>query len=275
MFPKPKRGGNAKRPHEYLQIVESYRPEGAAHPRQRVLANLGRLDRLQESGGIDRLIQGLARCSEELQVRKPAETMAVEACQSKVWGPALVFGRLWKEQRLPEVFGKLAAGRKVAFEFGRVVFAMALQRLCAPGSDLFGSTWLPTVEAPGSEALQLQHLYRAVRLPGERREGLERELFLRDRDLFGQDVDLLLVDAISVYVYRDTETEFGRRGYPRDRRGDLPQFVLCMAVDQHGWPLRGRRSRAIPPTSRRCWRSSRSSASGLPSGRRSWSPTGG
>jgi hypothetical protein len=237
MFLKVKHGGNEKNPHDYLQIVESYRPEGAQHPRQRVLANLGRLDHLIESGKIDRLIEGLARFTEQMEVRKAAETLPVEACQSKVWGPALVFGRLWREQRLPEVLGKLAAGRKFGFDFERVVFAMALQRLCAPGSDLFGSTWLPTVEAPGFEAIQLQHLYRAVRLLGERREDLERELFLRDRDLFGQDMDLLFVDTTSVYVYRDTETEFRRRGYSRDRRGDLPQLVLCVAVDQHGWPV--------------------------------------
>jgi len=237
MFLKVKRGGNQKHPHDYLQIVESYRPKGSPHPRQRVLANLGRLDRLVESGQIDGLIRGLARFSEHLQVREAARTLPVESCQSKVWGPALVFGRLWNEQRLPEVLAKLAAGRKFEFDFERVVFAMALQRLCAPGSDLFGSQWVQTVEAPGFEALQLQHLYRAVRLLGERRVDIERELFLRDRDLFGQDVDLLFVDTTSVYVYRDTETAFRRRGYSRDRRPDLPQFVLCVAVDQEGWPV--------------------------------------
>jgi len=28
-----------------------------------------------------------------------------------------------------------------------------------------------------------------------------------------------------------------RRGYSRDRRPDLPQLVLCVAVDRHGWPV--------------------------------------
>lgn len=35
----------------------------------------------------------------------------------------------------------------------------------------------------------------------------------------------------------DTETEYRKRGYSRDRRGDLPQFVLCVAVDRQGWPI--------------------------------------
>ena len=41
----------------------------------------------------------------------------------------------------------------------------------------------------------------------------------------------------SVYVYRDTETEWRKRGYSRDRRGDLPQFVLCVVVDAQSWPI--------------------------------------
>ena len=119
MFLKPKRGGNAKHPHEYLQIVESYRPEGARHPRQRVLANLGRLDRLIDSGQIDGLIAGLAQFSEHLAVREAARTLVVEGCQAKPWGPALVFGRLWEEQRLGEVLGKLSAGRRFEFDVER------------------------------------------------------------------------------------------------------------------------------------------------------------
>jgi transposase len=50
-------------------------------------------------------------------------------------------------------------------------------------------------------------------------------------------VDLLFVDTTSLYVYRDIETEWRRHGYSRDRRGDLPQFVLCVAVDRVGWPV--------------------------------------
>jgi hypothetical protein len=39
---------------------------------------------------------------------------------------------------------------------------MAWQRLCAPGSDLAGSEWIKTVEAPGFDGLPLQHFYRTA-----------------------------------------------------------------------------------------------------------------
>lgn len=44
----------------YLQVVESIRAEGRIQ--QRVIANLGRLEELQE-GKLDRLIEGLKRYS--------------------------------------------------------------------------------------------------------------------------------------------------------------------------------------------------------------------
>jgi hypothetical protein len=117
----------------------------------------------------------------------------------------------------------------------RVAFAMTLQRLCAPGSDLQGCGWLETVE--GLSEIALQHLYRANGFLAEVREDLEKELFFRDRDLLSQELDLVFMDTTSVSVYRDTETEWRKRGYSRDRRPDLSQLVLGVAVDREGRPV--------------------------------------
>ena len=50
--------------------------------------------------------------------------------------PALVVGRLWETQELPAILRRLADGRRFGFDVERATFALALQRLCAPGSDL-------------------------------------------------------------------------------------------------------------------------------------------
>ena len=235
MFVRIKRGGNKNHPHDYLQIVESYRERGK--PKHRLIANLGRLDGLAADGQLDRLVQSLARFSQNLRVLSAAQAPQVNSCQSRLWGPPLVFARLWQRQGLPEILGQLAEGRHFQFDVERVVFALALQRLCAPGSDLFGSHWVKSVQAPGWEPIELQHFYRTVQWLAEEREGLEKALFDRDRDLFGQQLDLLFVDTTSLYVYRERETALRRRGYSRDRRPDLPQIVLCVAVDRQGWPV--------------------------------------
>jgi hypothetical protein len=219
--------------YQYLQIVANAREDGKV--RQRVVANLGRLDALRASGRLDSLIGSLTRYSEAYRGYQDFLEGKIDRCVSKVWGPALVFGRLWERQGMPEVLGRLAEGRKFRFDPERVAFALALQRLCEPGSDLQGSEWVRDQE--GLPEIELHQMYRTAGWLYEVREPLERELFFRDRDLFTQELDLVFLDTTSTYVYRDEETKFFLRGYSRDHRPDLPQVMLCVAVDRRGWPV--------------------------------------
>lgn len=236
MFVRVKRSGSADRPHEYLQIVESVRSGGAV--RQRVIATLGRRDRLLADGTLDALLGSLSKFSEKLRVVERVRTGGIEAHRARSWGPALVFERLWQEQGLPEVLGRLCERRRFEFDIERACFALALQRLCAPGSDLQGSQWTRTVECRGFDSIEVQHLYRTVGgfLAPERAQ-LEKELFLRDRDLFSQKLDLIFIDTTSTMVWRSEQTDLRRRGHSKDHRPDQPQVILCVAVDGHGWPI--------------------------------------
>jgi hypothetical protein len=236
MFVRTKRSDQAGRSYEYLQIVESFREAG--HVRQRVLATLGRRDQLVADGTLDGLLTSLARFSARLRVVERVRTEGLRAHQARTWGPALVFGRLWDQQGLPDILQRLAAGRRFTFGVERACFALALQRLCAPGSDRQGAAWLATVQAPGLGELELQHLYRtAGGFLAPVRADLEVALFAQDRDLFTQTLDLVFIDTTSVFIWRDTETSLRRRGHSRDRRPDQPQVLLCVAVDRRGWPV--------------------------------------
>jgi hypothetical protein len=235
MFFRAKKSGSKENPQHYLQIVESYRDGKSV--RQRVIATVGRLDHLKASGQIDGLVKSLARFSETLRVISAARDPRINTCKAKSWGPSLVFNRLWHQQGLPNIVQLLASGRKFHFDLERAVFALSLQRLCEPGSDLQGSQWLQTVECPGFDKLELQHLYRTNGFLHDIRHDLEEQLYFRDINLFNQKLDLIFLDTTSTYVYRDEETEYRKRGYSRDRRGDLPQFVLCVAVNAEGWPV--------------------------------------
>jgi Transposase DDE domain len=221
--------------YEYLQIVRSVRD--GPRVRQELVASLGRRDLLVATGKLDSLVQALARFSTRLKVVEAAKDQRFVAREAKSWGPALVFGRLWERQSLPEILGRLAKDRRFGFEPERVAFGLALQRLCAPGSDLQGAAWAQTVEAPGFDDLALHHFYRTLPWLATIRHELERDLFFQGRDLFSGELDLVFVDTTSVYLYRDGESALVRHGYSRDRRPDLPQLVLCVAVDSQGWPV--------------------------------------
>ena len=235
MFVRIKRSVRDGHAYEYLQLVRSYRDGDRV--RQQVLATLGRRDQLVASGQLDSLLVSLSRFSERLRVVEAVRSNGLRARSSRSWGPSLVFQRLWERQGLPEELGRLSEGRRFRFDVERAVFAMSLQRLCCPGSDLQGSSWVRTVAAEGFDRLELQHFYRTCGFLFDVRQKLERRLYLRDRDLFSMQLDLVFIDTTSLYVYRDTETPWRKWGYSRDRRGDLPQFVICVAVDRQGWPV--------------------------------------
>jgi hypothetical protein len=235
MFVRIKHSASGGVPVEYLQLVESVREEGKV--RQRLLASLGRRDQLVGSGALDGLLRSLAQFSDRLRVVEKVRSEGLQAHTSRSWGPALVFERLWQQQRLAEILARLVRERRFEFDVERTVFALALQRLCSPGSDLQGAAWLRTVECTGFSDIELHHLYRAVTFLADVREPLEKDLFACDRDLFSQKLDLVFIDTTSSYVYRREETELRKRGYSRDRMPDQPQVVICLAVDRQGWPI--------------------------------------
>jgi hypothetical protein len=235
MFVRVKRLVQDGQRYEYLQIVRSVRD--GSRVRQELVASLGRRDLLVATGKLDGLVQALARFSTRLKVVEAAKDERFVAREARTWGPALVFGRLWERQGLPEILSRLAEDRRFGFEPERVAFALALQRLCAPGSDLQGAAWAQTVEAPSFDNLALHHFYRTLPWLAAIRHELERGLFFQGRDLFAGELDLVFVDTTSVYLYRDGESALVRHGYSRDRRPDLPQLVLCVAVDGQGWPV--------------------------------------
>ena len=234
MFVRNKRSVGKDGVYDYLQIVRSYREGGKV--KQQIIGSLGRRDHLLASGELDGLLRSLAKFSEKLRVVEAGRDSGLVARTARQWGPALVFGRLWERQGLPDLLRKLAQGRKFEFDLERATFALSLQRLCAPGSDLAGSEWLKSVEAPGFEGLALQHFYRTATFLAGVRQDLERRLFHRDLNLFNQTLEVVFIDTTSLYCY-GAETAWRRRGYSRDHRPDLPQWVLCVAVNATGWPI--------------------------------------
>lgn len=201
MFVRNKRSVGRGGVYEYLQIVRSYREGDKV--RQQIIGTLGRRDHLVASGELDGLLRSLAKFSEKLRVVEAVRESGLAARTAKQWGPALVFGRLWDRQGLPDLLRKLAQDRKFEFDLERATFALALQRLCAPGSDPAGSDWVKTVEAPGFEGLALQHFYRTAAFLAGVRQDLESRLFRRDLNLFNQ-----TLEVHPIYHHRD-DTSMG------------------------------------------------------------------
>lgn len=113
MFVRTKRRG----PYTYLMLVENDWVEGKV--KQRVLASLGRLDVLQQSGQIDGLLCSLERFSEKFAVLGAhASGESVTAFTRKI-GPAMLVERIWRSLGIDHVLEEALAGRRFAFSLER------------------------------------------------------------------------------------------------------------------------------------------------------------
>ena len=245
-FRKKTSGGRA-----YLQIVESRR-EGA-RVRQQVIATLGRVEDLRESGQLERLLRSGARFAAKAMMIGAVNDGAAIAVEVRRIGPALVFERLWEETGCRAVIEELTLGRKHGFALKRAVFLTVLHRLFGGGSDRAADRWREDYRIDGVEGLDLHHLYRAMawlgeELPAGEQDGrtafaprclkdvVEERLFERRRDLFSK-LDLVFMDTTSLYFEGAGGQALGRRGYSKDHRPDLRQMILAVLLDGDGRPV--------------------------------------
>lgn len=214
----------------YLHLLRSKRVNGRT--RQELVCSLGRLDVMLSDGSLDRLIEGLARYSEKQWVQMQAQ----EGGWQKVYGPVLVFRRLWEQLGLEKLLTDLQANTAIRFSIDEAVFAMVLHRLLDPGSKRATHQWLETVYRPQFETLQLQHLYRALDPLLSGKEKIEEALFIRNSNLFSLNVDLVLFDTTLVHFEgrgpEDLATMARPGNYP-----DCVKVLVGLVLNGEGFPI--------------------------------------
>lgn len=220
--------------YEYLQVVESYWEDGRS--RQRVIASLGRMDKLSESGDIDGILGSLARFSDKVRVVEENAAGRLEGGEIRKLGPALVFERLWRETGLEGIVNGLLRGRRFRFPVERAVFMSVLHRLFSPGSDRQAERWREDYRIEGTEELALHHLYRSMRWLGEARTEIEDLLFEGRRDLF-TGAGMYFFDTTSIYFEGAGGQELGEYGKSKDHRSDRLQMIVGAVIDSDGRPI--------------------------------------
>lgn len=236
MFTRIKTVRSGGRTYRYLQLIRSHRD--GSKVRQTLVANLGRVDELLESGELQRIVECWARLCPQIRLLNAADEGTLQVESDRIWGPVLVFERIWQELGLDRLLSSLAKRQSSSrFDLERAAFAIVLQRLLAPGSDLAGSKWIHTVEAPGFEALQLQHFYRTLGQLWKWKNTIERHLYDRGRDLFNEDLDLVFFDTTSIYFEGNSLKGWAELGFSRDKRFDHLQLVVGVVMRRDGVPI--------------------------------------
>ena len=234
----------------YLQIVENKRIDGKV--RQVVRLTVGRMDDLEASGQLARLLASGARHCEQMMLLSAVENEATSLSLRR-FGAPLLFGRLWQESGIAAVLEELLTERQFEFPVERAVFATVLHRIMVSGSDRACDKWLEDYDIPGVEDLGLHHLYRAMAWLGEElpeveqadatpfaprtvKDLVEERLFARRHDLF-TDLSVVFMDTTSLYFEGAGGETLGARGHSKDYRPLLAQMILGVVIDQDGRPI--------------------------------------
>ena len=243
MFARIKKSGK----YQYLQIVENRKEKGKV--KQRVIATIGRMDRMQAKGRVETLIRSLSRFSERAMLILTGQS-DVSAEAVKI-GPPIIFERLWKETGIKKAIKGLLQDRRFEFDVERAIFLTVLHRLMVSGSDRFCERWRRDYLIEGTEDLDLHHLYRAMTFLGEElkdqkdatpfaprcnKDLIEEMVFYDQRDLFSE-LELVFFDTTSIYFEGRGGETIGQKGFSKDHRPDLNQMVVGAIIDDKGRPI--------------------------------------
>src|SRR6516165_9727298 len=242
--------------HTYWSLVETARtPSG---PRQRTLCYLGELNGSAEARWL-RTIEVFNAQGEAQQlklfpadVEPPADDEQVARVlvnrvrleRARQFGACWLGWELWKRLELDSFFEQAVDRDPADVAWSRVAAVLAINRLCAPGSELaIEQRWYPCTAL--DDLLEIEEgkindtrLYRCLDRILPHKTKLERHLKDRYGALFGAEFDLLLYDLTSTYVEGAAEKNpMVRRGYSRDHRPDCEQMVIALIVNSEGFPF--------------------------------------
>lgn len=218
----------------YLQLVEGHR-DAQGKVRIRVVANLGRLDRLSPAK-LDPLINGLNRAVGRLE--NTADEITHEP--ARTFGDVFALHELWKDLGFDRALTRSLRSGKRQLDVEALVRAMVFNRLCAPDSKLGCLRWLDTVAMPAMpEGVTHQHLLRAMDALMDRADQVERELAKQIRPLVDRDLAVVFYDLTTVRIHGEGTVEGDLRafGMNKERGGIARQFVLGVVQTADGLPL--------------------------------------
>ena len=248
MFPRvaTTTGKNGKK-YNYLKIVKSYRDK-KGRSRQKIVANLGQVEKLGDE--LDRLVEKLrVYCKKNFFL--PEE---IKGESTPIWGPCLIARTLWDRIGMPEILSSFLKNHKVDFNLEEKIFLLVANRLHDPKSEHGMARWLEKMYAcyRGKRILpnwlpedkrvkvawgQLKKWYRAGDILFSHKKEIEKEIYLRLRDLFSINVDLVFYDLTSTYfAQREPTGDLKRHGHSRDEKKRNVQVVVGIVMVD-GFPI--------------------------------------
>jgi transposase len=256
MFLRPNYRAKDGKDHTYWSLVETVRTVDG--PRQRTLCYLGELNGSAQARWLKSVevfneqgeAEQLKLFPSHVEVPDDDPQVArvlvnrVRLERTRQFGACFLGWELWRQLGLDGFFEQALDEEAAEVPWSRVAAVLAINRLCAPGSELaVEQRWYPSTAL--DDLLEIEEgkindtrLYRCLDRILPHKTKLEQHLKQRYGELFGAEFDVLLYDLTSTYVEGAAENNpMMSRGYSRDHRPDCEQMVIALIVNREGFPF--------------------------------------
>jgi len=144
---------------------------------------------------------------------------------------------------LDSIIAKLLDERDFSVDIERLIFTMVANRALNPTSKLTIKDWVSdNVFIPDIESVKAHNLYRAMDFLIESKDKLEEKVYNSVGHLLNLEVDLIYFDTTSTYfevqVDEVSDETFRQLGYLKNKRPDLLQAVIGLALIKDGIPIK-------------------------------------
>ena len=218
--------------HKYLNIIDTYRD--GKKIKQRVIANLGRVDELNKTS-IENLAAKLLEIIDSDKKLDDKIVPHIEELDRYNYG-FIAYRNIWNRFKLDDILDSISKDKKIQFDFKNIVFSMVIDRLLKPKSKfaLFGNK---DDYFKINDNLKLHHIYRSLDILSNNKENIEMKLFCQNKHLFNIKTDIVFYDVTTFYYESKDENDLKRFGYSKDGKFGDVQVVMGMLIDKNGLPI--------------------------------------
>lgn len=219
----------------YVQLAHNERDVEKGFAVAKVLYNFGRIEDLDVQQ-LKRLVKSISRFLKpedvlDAQVALEFDQPDIKWKTCKSYGGIYLLATLWTKFHFAKILSKHIVQKSYRTPVIGAVFAMIANRCLAPSSKLAVTEWVAKqVYIPDLPKIDVQILYRAMDFLLEYQQDLEKEIYWSVADILNLEVDILFFDTTSTYFETEDVTALKKRGYSKDKRSDLPQTVVGLAV---------------------------------------------
>jgi len=226
---------------EYVQLANNVWNKDKGFAQAQVIHSFGRSDQL-DVDALKRLIKSASRFLDPQDaIRLERQSSDLKFLSSRPAGGAYLLKALWQRLNIDDCLKKALDQRSFTAPVAEALFAMVANRALAPSSKLAIEQWAADEVFLGDhQPLQVQHFYRAMDFLLEQGEAIQKQVFWSTANLLNLTVDLIFFDTTNTYFEIDEPgpSELKAYGKSKQKRDDLPQVTIGLAVTREGIPVR-------------------------------------